>query len=202
MMKLYDLAPSGNCHKVRLLLSLLGLDYALATVDMANGELQSAAFLGKNPFGQVPVLEDDAVVLRDSQAILVYLARRYDRDARWLPDDAEGQARVTAWLATAANEIARGPASLRLHYLFGVALDLEAATRTSNQVLGILEAHLSGNDWLVRDRASLADVAIYPYVALAPQARIELAPYPAIRAWMKRMQALPGYVSMPGMRIE
>lgn len=201
MIKLFEVPPSGNCHKVRLMLSLLGQPYDSVPVDMPTGAHKSETFLAKNPFGQVPVLEDGDTVLRDSQAILVYLARRYGNN-HWLPQDPVALAQVIAWLSTAANEITRGTNAIRLHFKFGAQCDMDTAIWISNKVLGILETHLCLHDWLVLDCPTIADVAVYPYVALAPEAHIDLGPYLAIRAWFKRIQALPGYVSMPGMHIE
>lgn len=199
MITLYEFPASGNCHKVRLMLSLLGLDYRSVPVRGNEREHKSAAFLAMNPFGQVPVLTDgDDVVLRDSQAILLYLALEYG-DGRWLPATAAGQAEVAAWLSTAANEVARGPGLLRVHYRFGRAIDVAAAEATSGELLAILEAYLAPRQWLVAGQPTIADVAVYPYLALAPEGRVDLQPYPAVRRWLKRIQALPGYIGMTGM---
>ena len=109
--RLYDFPLSGNAHKVRNLLALLGVDYERVPVDLAAGEQRTRAFEDLNPFRQVPVLVDGATVVRDSSAILVYLARKFGRGA-WLPVDAEGEARVQEWLATASTAIADGPDGL------------------------------------------------------------------------------------------
>lgn len=198
MITLYEFALSGNCHKVRLFLSLLRLPYQ--TVAVRGGELEhkSAEFLAKNPFGQVPVLTDGEVVLRDSQAILLYLALAYG-GGRWLPADAAGQAEVAAWLSTAANQVAAGPNLLRLHYKFGRNADLPRAEDISRQLLAVLESRLATHDWLVTTQPTIADIAVYPYLALSPEAMIDLQPYPAVRHWLIRVQRLPGYVGMPGM---
>jgi glutathione S-transferase len=198
MITLYEFAASGNCHKVRLLLSLLDLPYERVLVRGREREHQSPAFLARNPFGQVPVLVDGSVVLRDSQAILLYLALTYG-NGRWLPASAAGQAQVAAWLSTAANEVAHGPALLRAHYRFGRPIDLASAEAGTTRLLAILEAHLAAHDWLVGDSPSIADLAIYPYLALAPDARIDLTPYPAVRRWLAAVRGQPGYVGMPGM---
>lgn len=199
MITLYDLAASGNCHKVRLLLSLLGVQYHSRAVNLMDGEQKSAQFLQMNPFGQVPVLVDDDVILRDSQAILVYLAKQYG-DHGWLAaDDPNAMAQVTAWLSTAANEVARGPNDLRLHYKFGRQLDLVAAQQITERLYGIVEQQLQASGWLVGDHITIADIAVYPYIALSPESQISLAPYPALIKWVGRIQALPGYVGMPGM---
>jgi len=198
MLKLYEFTVSGNAHKVRLLLSLLGLEYQSIAVNGSEKQHKSAEFLAMNPFGQVPVLTDGDVILRDSQAILVYLARQYG-DAYWLPNAAKDLAQVTAWLATAANELAWGPSRLRVHYKFGRAINVAESEQITANLLNILAAQLAKSDWLALDHLTIADIAMYPYIALAPEGNIDLSAYPAIIAWLRRIQALPGYVGMSGM---
>ena len=117
-LKLHDLELSGNCYKVRLFCSLLGLKLDLAPVDFLDGAHKKSPLIEQNPFGEIPILEDGDVVLRDSQAILVYLARKYGGEA-WLPTDPVSMAKVVEWLMVAENEIARGPNDARLHDKFG-----------------------------------------------------------------------------------
>jgi len=198
MIELYEFSLSGNCHKVRLMLSLLGLEYRSIPVKGAGREHKQAAFLALNPLGQVPVLVDAGFAVRDSQAILVYLAKRYG-GPEWWPDDAQELADVASWLFTAANEIARGPNAARLHRKFGAKLDYGAALAVAAEVMGIIEARLRHRAWLALDRPSIADIACYPYLALAGEGGIELSDYPALRDWFERIRKLPGYVAMPGM---
>lgn len=198
MLKLYQFAVSGNAHKIRLLLSLLGLEYQSIAVNGSEKQHKTAEFLAMNPFGQVPVLIDGDVTLRDSQAILVYLARQYG-DAYWLPNEAKDLAQVMAWLATAANELAWGPSRLRAHYKFGRAINVTESEQITANLLNILAAQLAKSDWLALDHLTIADIAMYPYIALAPEGNIDLSAYPAIIAWLRRIQTLPGYVGMPGM---
>ena len=198
MITLYDMPLSGNCHKVRLLLSLLALPYQTRPVDLRGGEQRSPDYLQRNPFGQVPVLDDDGLIIRDSQAILVYLAKRYGGE-QWWPDDAYRSAQIAAWLSTAANEIFHGPAMLRVHHKFGRAIDTEKARQTAEKVLDIIDRHLESRDWLAGDTVSIADIAAYPYLALAPEGGIDIGAYPNIVTWFQRIRALPGYVPMPGM---
>lgn len=198
MITLYEFAASGNCHKVRLMLSMLGLQYQSVLVRGNELEHKSPAFLARNPFGQVPVLVEGTTVLRDSQAILLYLALTHGR-GRWLPASPAGEAQVAAWLSTASNEVAHGPALLRSHYLFGRPIDVAAAEVVTARLLAVLESHLATHDWLVEGQSSIADLAVYPYLALAPDARVDLAPYPAVRRWLAAVRALPGYVGMAGM---
>ena len=187
---------SGHCHRVELLLSLLDLPYELVHVDVLSGAHKQQEFLRKNSFGQVPVLEDGDVTIADSNAILIYLAERYDTDARLWPRTPEGRASVQRWLSVAAGQLAAGPAAARLVRVFGMKLDHEAAVRTSGQLLPLLEAELSARSFLAAASATLADVAMYAYVARAPEGDVSLEPYPAVRAWLGRVEALPGFVPM------
>ena len=198
MITLYDITLSGNCHKVRLLLSFLALPYQTQPVNLGGGEQRSPDYLQVNPFGQVPVLDDDGLIIRDSQAILVYLAKRYGGD-HWWPDDALHLAQITAWLSTAANEIFHGPAMLRIYHKFGRAIDTVKAKQTADIVLGIIDRHLESRDWLAGGRVSIADIAVYPYLALAPEGNIDIGAYPDIVTWFQRIRALPNYVAMPGL---
>jgi glutathione S-transferase len=197
-LKLHDLELSGNCYKVHLFCALLGLPLHLAPVDYLGGAHKKSPVIDFNPFGQIPVLEDGDVALRDSQAILVYLARKYGGED-WLPTDAAGMAEVVSWLMVAENEIARGPADARLHDKFGVELDVDLAREKAAHILGLLEAHLQNHDWLALGRPTIADVACMPYVALGHEGGVSLAPYPAVRAWIDRIKALPGFITMPAL---
>ena len=198
MLRFYDFPLSGNCHKVRLLLSMLDLTHETVTVDMMAAEHRATEYLEINPLGQVPALSDRDLVLRDSQAILIYLARSYGGEV-WLPDNPKDMARVVQWLFTAANEIQHGPAAARLAIRFNVSVDFPSAQAISRKILGIMESELTDRDWLALDRPTIADLACYPYVALAPEGHVPLAPYPAVRAWIRRVETLPGYVGMPGL---
>lgn len=198
MLKLYDLTLSGNCYKARLMLSLLGLEHELVPVNLQQGEHKSPTYLKLNPLGQVPVLVDGDVVIRDAQAILVYLARRYGGED-WLPGAAEPMAKVMQWLSTTANEIQNGIAALRLHFLFNASIDLERSQQKAHQILQILNQHLQARQWLECDRPTIADVACFPYIALFSDAKIAMEAYPNVVAWVNRVKQLPGYVGMPGL---
>ncbi|ODR98510.1 glutathione S-transferase [Methyloceanibacter methanicus] len=195
---LHDMELSGNCYKVRLFCALLGLDLEIAPVDLMAGAHKESPFIDLNPFGQVPVLEDDGNVLRDSQAILVYLARKYGGES-WLPTDPAGMASVVNWLMVAENEIARGPGDARLHDKFGFPIDVENAREKAARILGLIETQLTDNEWLALDRPTIADIACMPYVALGHEGGVTLEAYPAIRAWVGRIKALPGFISMPAL---
>lgn len=198
MLELYDAALSGNCHKARLMLSLLRLEHELVPVRLQEGEHKSPQFLEMNPLGQVPVLMDGEVVIRDAQAILVYLARRYGGED-WFPLEAEPMAKVVQWLSTAANDIQHGLAAARLYYLLNAKVDIDQAQKKAHQVLQVLDKHLGERKWLECDRPTIADVACYPYVGLAPDGKVSLEAYPNVIAWIERIKQLPGYISMPGL---
>lgn len=176
---------------------MLGLDFDAIEVDIRGGEHKRAPFLALNPLGQVPVLVDGDVTLADSQAILVYLARRY-AEASWLPQDAVPLAQITRWLSIAANEIQHGPATARLIVVFGAKFDAELALKRSVAILAYMESHLTQQQWLVGDHPTIADVACYPYIALAPEGHIDMRQYPQLSLWLARLEALPGFVPMVG----
>ncbi len=196
-MKLYDLELSGNCYKVRLFAALAKIRLELVPVDFMGGEHKRPPLTDLNPWGELPILEDGKVVLRDSQAILVYLATQYG-DENWLPRDAAGLGEVMQWLSTAANEIQNGPGAARLVDKFGYAIDKANTLQRAARILPLIEAHLADHQWLALGRPSIADCAVMPYVALAPEGGISLDAYPNIRQWIARIKALPGFISMPG----
>ncbi|WP_298623338.1 glutathione S-transferase family protein [uncultured Zoogloea sp.] len=196
-MKLYDLTLSGNCYKVRLLAALAGIPLEIVPVDFLGGEHKRPPLIELNPWGELPILVDGEVVLRDSQAILVYLARRYAGEA-WLPGDPAAMAEVVQWLSTAANEVQNGPGAARLVDKFGYALDKADTLRRAARILPLIEARLADHDWLALDRPTIADCAVLPYVALAPEGGVSLGDVPHIRAWIARVKALPGFAPMPG----
>lgn len=196
-MKLYDLEPSGNCYKVRLFAALAGIELEVVPVDFLQGEHKRPPLTDLNPWGELPILVDGDRVLRDSQAILVHLAGVHG-GAAWWPAEPLLQAEVVQWLSTAANEIQGGPCAARLIDRFGYALDRQAASERAARILGLLDAHLATRDWLALGRPTIADVAVYPYVALAPEGGIELRPYAQVGRWIERVQALPGYLPLPG----
>lgn len=198
MIELYEFALSGNCHKVRLMLSFLGLSYKGINVNGSEREHKSSEFLAMNPLGQLPILKDNDTIIRDSQAILIYLAHRYSGDL-WWPNDSETLGKITAWLFTASNEVARGPNALRLHHKFGRLINPVEAEQVTEALLNIMEEHLSHHDWIALDIPTIADVALYPYIALAHEGKVDLSRFSSVVAWLARFKALPGYVSMPGM---
>lgn len=196
MIKLYDTALSGNCHKVRLMLSLLGLAYETHPINLLAGDSKAPEYLAMNPLGQVPVLDDDGEVLRDSQAILVYLASKYGA-GKWLPaDDPVAQAHVMEWLSFSANEMINGCAVARALVLFNREGDLEGARDKARRALAVLDGHLASRDWLVGEAPSVADIANYVYAGLVHQGGIDPHAYANVSAWLGRVEALEGYVGM------
>jgi len=192
--KFYTFAVSGHSHRVELLLSMLGLPFERIEVDLRAREHKSPAFLGRNPFGQVPTIEDGDVALGDSNSILVYLAKRYDTSGRWLPEDPAGAARVQRWFSVAAGELFNGPTAARGYTLFRNKPVPPEAIDTAGRLFGLLEQHLAAQPFLAGASPTLADIAIYSYTALANEGRISLEPYPNVRAWLARFEALPGFV--------
>jgi glutathione S-transferase len=171
------------------------VDYRLVDIDLLQGEHKSEAFLRKNPFGQIPVLVDGDRVLADSNAILVYLALTHD-DGHWLPRDPQGAAEVQRWLSVAAGQLAFGPAAARLIKVFGAPFRPEEVIGRAHALLAVLETHLSDRQFLVGTEPTLADVALYAYVARAPEGEVSLADYPGVRGWLERIEALPRFVPM------
>lgn len=195
-LKLYRHALSGHSHRAELLLSLLNLPAEIIDVDLANGAHKQTDFLQKNIFGQVPVLEDGDNTIADSNAILTYLARRYDSTNRWAPTDPVNQAEVQRFLSIAAGPLAYGPGAARLVTVFGAALDADRAIFIAHTTLNTLEKHLKGRDWLVSDHPTIADISNYAYIAHAPEGNVSLVDYPTIRGWLRRIEALPGFKPM------
>ena len=193
--KIHTFALSGHAHRATLFASLAGINHDLIDVDLAGGEQKSEAFLALNPFGQVPVLEDGDVVVSDSNAILVYLARKYAPS--FLPSDPVQEAEVQKFLTLAAGEVAFGPAAARLITVFNAPLDRDFTHTVAARVLGKLDAHLEGRDWLVGDGPTIADVAIYSYTAHAPEGGVSLEPYVNVRRLLSNIEALDGFVPMP-----
>lgn len=192
-MKLYHHPLSGHAHRARLFLSLVEAPHELIEVDLKAGGHKTPAFLAMNPFGQVPVLDDDGVIVSDSNAILVYVAKRLGR-SDWLPEEPRAAAAVQRWLSVAAGELAYGPAAARLITVFGAKFHPEEVIARAHTLLGRLEAHLDGRDWLAAERPTVADVAVYSYLARAPEGNVDLSGYPRVEAFLRRIEGLPGFV--------
>jgi glutathione S-transferase len=194
-LRLYGFPLSGHSHRVELMLSLLDLPFEKHVVDLRAGEHKTRSFLARNPLGQVPVLEDGALVLPDSNAILVYLAQRYDEEQRWLPRDPARAAQIQRWLSIAAGELYSGPCALRLAAVFGAPIDAERARAVTERLFTLLSNVLAGRSFLLGDEPTIADVALYTYTAHAPEGGFALEPYPNVLACLARVDALPRFVA-------
>lgn len=192
-MKLYYHPLSGHSHRVCLFLSLIGQDFEMIEVDLAKGEHKQPAFLKLNSLGQVPVLVDGETVIQDSNAILVYLAKKFGKKD-WLPEDPIGAARIERWLSIAAGQIAYGPAAARLVTVFGAKFDTEEVIGRAHDLLKVVEDELSQHTWLAAERATIADIALYSYIARAPEGNVDLSAYPKIAEWLHRIEQLPRFV--------
>jgi glutathione S-transferase len=187
---------SGHAHRVELFLRLLDVPFRVVDVDLAAGAQKKPEFLKMNPFGQVPVIQDGDVTLADSNAILVYLAGRYDRSGSWYPRDALTAARIQLWLSAAAGPLASGPAMARFIKVFGAPLAHARAAAISEQLFKVLDEALANQAFLVGATPTIADIAMYTYTAHAPEGAVSLEPYGNIRAWLERVESLPAFVPM------
>lgn len=193
-MKLYHFPLSGHAHRARLFLSLVGADVEVVDLDLAAGEHKQPDYLKLNRFGQVPVLVDDETVIADSNAILVYVAKKLGR-TDWLPETPAEAAAVQRWLSVAAGQIAFGPGAARLITVFGAGFNADEVIGRAHAVLAVINAELEGRDWIAGGQnPSIADIALYSYIARAPEGNVDLSGYPEVNAWLARVEALPGFV--------
>ncbi len=207
MLRLHATMGSVNGYKVRILLSILGLDYELVELDMAGGEHKREPFLSLNPFGQMPALVDDRVdasgdtsfTIADSHACLVYIAREYGGEA-WLPGDAQGEAKVAEWLSKSANEIHQGPwmARAKIRRPEAIKLSDEEIHARCDHVLAIMDGHLEDRDWLALERATIADISCFAAISILPDCGYDTAKWANVTAWLERVRAIPGAIDMEG----
>jgi glutathione S-transferase len=205
MITLYDYELSGNCYKLRLLMSFLGVDYKTVPIDFYPGrEHKSEWFLRLNPLGQLPVLDDGGLVLRDAQAILVYLASKYDPSGTWYPRDNPAlQGEISQWLAF-ADGITSTASAARLHDALFYDFDIDAARAGAHRLFRILDEHLwfgeqQGHDWICSaGHPTIADIACFPYIILSEEGGIPRQDYPAIRRWCDRVKRIKGFTVMSG----
>lgn len=200
MITLYRHPLSGHSHRVELMLSLLKLNFNTIDVDLMKGAQKQPEFIAKNPFGQVPVLEDGDVTLWDSNAIIIYLARTYGNDS-WLPENPIDEAKVMPWLAIAAGKIAFGPAAARLVNVFGAGLDHQNAINIALDLFSVMDPVLTGTAFLAGNNPTIADLAAYSYIAHAPEGDVSLKSFPAVEDWLSRIEALDGFVPMQGTKV-
>ena len=194
--KFYNFPKSGHAHRIELMLSLLNLPTELVFVDLAKGAHKQPDFLALNPFGQVPVIDDNGTVIADSNAILVYLAKKYD-NGTWLPQEPAAAARVQRWLSVAAGPLAFGPAAARLVTVFGAAFNTDEVIARAHTLLKVIDAELANAPFLAGSTPTIADIANYSYIAHAPEGNVSLEPYANVRSWLARIESLPGFVAMP-----
>lgn len=196
-LKLYSAERSGHAHTVRNLLAILGIEHETIEISTRDQQTRTDEFLAINPFGQIPVIDDDGFVVRDSHAILVYLAKKYDPSGRWLPSDAEGAARVQEWLATSTLDLVIGPAWARAIARFGRPMKLEDAQARARRLLSLIEQHLAGRAWLAADHPTIADLSMYSYVRLAPEGGVDTSAHPEVETWLGRVEGIEGFLPMP-----
>jgi len=194
--RFYSFPYSGHCHRVALLLSALELPHETIRVDLANKAQKSTAFLAINAFGQVPVIQDGAVIVADSLAILTYLAARYGA-GQWAPNSPLEAAEIQRWFSQAAGALAFGPAAARAAKLFQAPIDAAAAQTRAHNLFAVMDQHLARQDYLAGQRLTLADLACYAYVARAPEGGVLLDQYSHLSHWLARVESMPRFVPMP-----
>jgi glutathione S-transferase len=197
MTKLYDFELSGSCYKIRMLMNILDVQYESVPVDFVNKEHKNEKYLALNPFGEIPIFEDGNLRLRDAQAIMVYLAKKYDKTNRWYPDDAESMGRINQWLSTGGGEVMNAAAA-RLVKILNYPLDIDKLHSGAARVFKIMDDHLATRDFLELGHPTIGDLACFPYTAMAGEGGIDLSVYPNILKWIGRMKRVPGFIPMPG----
>lgn len=192
-MKLYYHPLSGHAHRAHLFLSLIGASFDLVEVDLSKAAHKAPEFLAMNRFGQLPVLDDNGLIIADSNAILVYVAKKFGK-TDWLPEAPAQAAAVQRWLSVASGLIAFGPAAARLITIFGASYDAEEVIARAHGVLKVIEDTLDGQLWICAATPTIADIALYSYIARAPEGNVDLSAYSKASAWLARIEALPGFV--------
>ena len=200
-MRLHSAPKSGNGYKVRLLQGLLGTGCEVVDYDTKGGATHEPRYLEEiNPDGKVPVLElDDGTMLPESGAILLYLAE----GTPYLPGDRTERAQVFRWMFFEQFSLLPNVARPRLWIMWGLEITPQREAERAGlfeagyRALGVMERHLGTREFFVGDSPTTADVALYAYPRLSPEGGYDLEDYPAVRAWMDRIEALPGYVPPP-----
>ena len=198
MLRLYDDPISGNGYKVRLVLTQLGIPFEYVALDIMKSETRTPAFLAINPNGRIPALRlDDGMVLSESNAICWYLAE----GTKLAPGDRLSRARTLQWMFFEQYEHEPNIAVARFwKHLPKMderqARELPERMRRGHLTLGVMEKHLTGRKFFVGETFGLADIALYAYTHVAEEGGFDLAPYPAIRAWLARVAAQPNHVTI------
>ena len=195
----HGFSPSGNCHKVKLLLEQLGQPYRWVETDSSQGATRTAEYLAKNPNGKVPMLETgDGRVLVESNAILYWLAQG---SAYW-PDDAWQQSQALSWMFF--EQYSHEPYIAVARFISGWTpidsprrADLPMLRQRGHAALAVMERHLADHQWFTGPAYGIADISLYAYTHVAPHGGIALDAYPAIQDWMARIEVTPGFVPMP-----
>ena len=206
MLKLYDYELSGNCYKIRLMLAFLNLYYDSELIEFyPSKKHKSPNFLTINPLGQLPVLSDKNLVIRDSQAILIYLAINYDKQKKWYPTrKASLIAEISEWLFF-ANDLTATSSAARLHDGFSYSdVRIDECRNRAHDLFRVFDEHLYFNEqqgypWICKAQyPTIADVACFPYTILSEEGGISRINYPAIRRWCDRFKRIPNFVVMSG----
>lgn len=195
MLIFYDAPVSANTYKVRLLLAQLGIAHEVARLDLLKGEVRSAEFRRKNPFGRVPFIVEDGFSLAESNAILLYLAR----GSPLLPADARTQALIQQWMFFEQNQSELAFGLPRIWKKLGIETAqavYDHYTPRAVSALKLLERHLTSRQWLVGENYSVADIALFAYTHLAPEAGHDLSRFPGVSAWLDRVRAQPGWFAI------
>lgn len=197
-MKIYGDHRSGNCYKLELLCALLDLNYEWQSVDIMRGDTRTPEFLARNPNAKVPLLElSDGRCLAESNAILLFLAE----GSRLVPTESFNRARMFQWLFFEQYSHEPYIAVARFIALYlGLPQERQAEYQSKQaggyKALDVMETQLRDSPYLVADEPSLADIALYAYTHVAADGGFELTGYPAITAWLRRIESLPGYRPM------
>ncbi|MEL7025874.1 MAG: glutathione S-transferase family protein [Pseudomonadota bacterium] len=199
-LKLYSMPSSGNSHKVRMLLAFLGVDYEHVALEYETPELAEAHAAGLLPLKRLPVLElEDGTQLPESNAILCYLAE----GTAWMPEDPLARAQVLSWMFWEQNQHEGTIAVRAALRMYSHRAHLATPERMAelldagNERLAMMEDALQTHDWLVGETPTIADIALYSYTHTAEErGGFDLTPFPAIRAWLARMVAMPDYVGL------
>ncbi|WP_417527992.1 glutathione S-transferase family protein [Marinomonas shanghaiensis] len=199
MIRLYDYELSGSCYKVRLLLNMLSLDYEKVAIDFVGAEHKSNDFLALNPLGELPLLDDSGLLIRDAQTILVYLATKYDVTHTLYPVDAASQSQVLQWLAIAGNEL-MSVSGARLAKSLHYPLDIERLQEKAKRFFVLLDQHLCQHKYLALEHLTIADIACFPYSVLANEAGIDISGYKHLITWIERIKSAPNFIGMPGVK--
>ncbi|MGD1906343.1 MAG: glutathione S-transferase family protein [Leptolyngbyaceae cyanobacterium] len=195
MYRLYDFLPSGNGYKVRLLLTQLGMPFELTLLDIMKGETRTPEFLAKNANGRIPLLElESGVYLSESNAILMYLSEGTD----FLPTDRLAKARVLQWLFFEQYSHEPNIATSRFWLTHGMGMEKQQALADKQApgyaALQVMEDRLADHPFLVEDRYTIADIALYAYTHVAEEGNFSLENYPQIRAWLGRVREQANHV--------